>query len=116
EMDAGYPVAWVDLDAMGSDELLARLRELGVDDDTIDRLFLYYEPDELLVGALLTEFCETIERRGVRLCVIDAFNPILSLHGLDPGSTPDVEKFWREVATPITDAGAAVALIDHVTK
>jgi hypothetical protein len=25
----------------------------------------------------------------------------LSLHGLDPSSTPDIETFWREIADPI---------------
>ena len=41
---------------------------------------------------------------------------MLNLHGLDPGSTSDIETFWREVATPITDAGAAPTLLDHVAK
>ena len=116
EMDAGYPVAWADLDAMGAGELLSRLQALGVADDVIDRMFLYYEPEQRLVGEKLTEVCHTIGERGVRLFVIDAFNPMLSLHGLDPASTPDIEKFWREVATPITAVGAAPTLLDHVAK
>lgn len=116
EMDAGYAVAWADLDAMGAGELLARFQALGVSDDVIDELFLYYEPEERLIDDLLEEVCETIAYRGVRLFVIDAFNPILNLHGLDPGSTSDIETFWREVATPITRAGAAPTLLDHVAK
>lgn len=35
ELDAGYAIAWADLDAMGSGELLARLQALGVRDDVI---------------------------------------------------------------------------------
>lgn len=116
ELDAGYAVAWADLDAMGSGELLARLQALGVDDEVIDERFLYYEPSERLVDDLLADVCGEIAECGVRLFVIDAFNPMLSLHGLDPGSTPDIETFWREVATPITDAGAAPTLLDHVPK
>jgi hypothetical protein len=116
EMDAGYPVAWADLDAMGPGELLARLQALGVADEVIHELFLYYEPEERLVDELLEEVCGTIGQRGIRLFVIDAFNPILNLHGLDPGNTSDIETFWREVASPITATGAAPALIDHVTK
>jgi hypothetical protein len=116
EMDIGLPVAWVDLDAMGSAALLERLRALGVTDEKIDSLFAYYEPAERLIDDVLTEVCDDIATRGNRLFVIDAFNPMLSLHGLDPSSTPDIETFWREVATPITVAGAAPTLLDHVTK
>jgi AAA domain-containing protein len=116
EMDAGHPVAWADLDAMGAAELLSRLRALEVEDAVVDELFLYYEPAERLIGDVLEEVCGEIAERAVRLFVIDAFNPILNLHGLDPGSTSDVETFWREVATPITEAGAAPTLLDHVVK
>jgi AAA domain len=116
ELDAGYFVAWADLDAMGAGEILARLRALGVANDVIDQRFLYYEPEERLVEERLVDVCDTVKELGVRLFVIDAFNPMLSLHGLDPGSTPDIETFWREVATPITAAGATPALLDHVAK
>jgi hypothetical protein len=116
EMDIGHPVAWVDLDAMGSAEILARLRALGVADSVVHDLFLYYEPGERLAGEMLAEVCEAIGARRIRLFVVDAFNPLLSLHGLDPNSTADVEAFWREVATPITDAGAAPLMLDHVVK
>lgn len=116
EMEIGVPVAWVDVDAMGAAALLERLRALGVDDDITDELFLYYEPEESLRAELLEDVCGDIAGRGVRLFVIDAFNPILNLHGLDPSSTPDVETFWREVATPITSVGAAPTLLDHVVK
>ena len=85
EMDAGYAVAWADLDAMGSGELLQRLRALGVRDDVIDRQFLYYEPSERLVDRRLVEVCGEIANREVRLFIIDAFNGMLNLHGLDPG-------------------------------
>jgi len=116
EMDAGFAVAWADLDAMGSGELLDRLRILGVPDETISRLFLLYEPSEALKLARLDDVCALLRDRGVRFFCIDAFNPMLGLHGLDPNSTSDVETFWREVAAPITRAGAAPTLLDHVPK
>jgi hypothetical protein len=116
ELDAGYSVAWADLDAMGSGELLARLRGLGVADDVIGSRFLYYEPAERLINDVLEDVTGDITERGIRLFVVDAFNPMLSLHGLDPSSTPDIETFWREVADPICRAGAAPTLLDHVAK
>ena len=116
EMDAGYSVAWADLDAMGAAELLSRLQALGVDDDVIGQRFLYYEPAERLVNDVLKDVTADIKERAIRLFVVDAFNPMLSLHGLDPNSTPDIEKFWREVADPLCRAGAAPMLLDHVAK
>jgi hypothetical protein len=116
EIGAGYPVGWADLDAMGEGEVLARLRLLGVPDDLIARQFLYYAPDGSLTGQALEDVVAEVVDKQMRLFVIDAFNPALSLHGLDPSSTPDVETFWREIAQPLCDAGAAVTLLDHVTK
>lgn len=116
EMEIGCPVAWADVDAMGPGAILSRLRTLGVPDETIHALFVYYEPAQRLVDDALEEVCAEIAERGIRLFVVDAFNPILNLHGLDPGSTPDIETFWREIADPITRAGAAPVLLDHVVK
>jgi hypothetical protein len=116
ELDAGYAVAWADLDAMGPAELLERLRALGVADEAIDERFLYFEPDEPLVSNRLAEVKTLLAEREIRLFVIDSFNPMLGLHGLDPFSSADVETFWRTVAAPIAAAGAAPVLIDHVPK
>ena len=101
---------------MGSGELLSRLRALGVADDLIAERFLYYEPAERLIGDLLQDVTADIVEKAIRLFVVDAFNPMLSLHGLDPRSTPDIETFWREIADPICRAGAAPTLLDHVAK
>lgn len=116
ELDINLTVAWVDLDAMGPGALLERLQLLGVDDQAIGERFLYYQPSEMLDPAKLTAVTATITERGVRLFVIDAFNPILGLHGLNPNDTPDIETFWRTIADPICQAGAAPTLLDHVVK
>ncbi len=100
----------------GLRRLLARLRALGVTDDVISSRFLYYEPAERLINDVLVDVIGAITERKIRLFVVDAFNPMLSLHGLDPSSTPDIETFWREVADPICRAGAAPTLLDHVAK
>lgn len=116
ELDLGHPVAWVDLDAMGPGSMLERLRLLGVADDTISDHFYYYEPSEMLDPGKKNELATTIEEHGIRLFVIDAFNPILSLHGLDMNSTKDIEQFWVHIADPICKAGAACTVLDHVAK
>jgi hypothetical protein len=116
EMDIGLPVCWADLDAMGPGAMLERLQLLGATDDQIDELFLYIQPSEMLDPTKITELADTVTATGARLFVIDAFNPILSLHGLDPNSVSDVETFWRTMADPICNAGGAPVLLDHVVK
>jgi len=116
ELDIGIPVGWVDLDAMGPGAMLERLHLLGVEDDQIEANFLYYEPSQMLDKPMLDEVTTTIQERGIRLFVIDAFNPILGLLGFDYEKTRDVEKFWTSVADPICAAGAAPVMLDHVVK
>lgn len=116
EIQAGYPVAWADLDAMGAGAILERLRLLGLTDEQISAKFLYYAPAERLIGTALNEVAAQLAEVGARMFIADAFNPFLSLHGLDPNSTVDVETFWREVADPICRAGAAPVMLDHVVK
>jgi hypothetical protein len=100
ELDIGLPVAWIDLDAMGPGALLDRLRLLGVQDQRIADDFLYYEPDRPLDDRHTEPIAELLEQRQIRLCVIDAFNPILGMHALDPNATTDVEKFWQLYRRP----------------
>jgi AAA domain len=116
EMDAGYAVGWADLDGMGRGEILARLRAIGVTDADIARLFLYYEPDDALMGSVLADVLAEISEHKVRLFVIDAFNAMLNVHGLNPMDGVDIETFWREIAQPICNSGATPGLIDHVPK
>lgn len=116
ELDEGLTVGWVDLDAMGPAAMLERLRLLGVDDDAISERFLYFEPSESLDHDKLAELVEAVTTRAIRLFVIDAFNPILQLHAKDPNVTGDIEWFWRAIADPIANAGAAPVLLDHVVK
>lgn len=116
ELDLGKTVGWVDLDAMGAGAMLERLTLLGVTEQTIDERFLYYEPSDMLDPSKKLELTETITDRKIRLFVIDAFNPILNLHGLDMNSTKDIETFWVHIADPICKAGAACTVLDHVAK
>jgi hypothetical protein len=88
-----------------------RPRPTGSPDD-----FLYYEPDRPLDDRHTEPIADLIAEQGIRLCVIDAFNPILSMHNLDPNSNHRRRTFWQLYADPICDAGAAPVLLDHVVK
>jgi hypothetical protein len=62
--------------------------------------------------AYLLELASEIQ---ARMAVFDSFNATLALHGLDPSSTTDVERFWR-TTDPLAEAQVAVAVLDHVVK
>jgi hypothetical protein len=96
--------------------MLERLELLGVPRHVVHERFLYIRPSEVLDPTKISELADTIHNHQIRLFVIDAFNPILNLHSLDPNSVTDVESFWRQIADPISHAGAAPVLLDHVVK
>lgn len=50
------------------------------------------------------------------LVVLDSFDPLLGLHGLDPNASADVDGFYRTVVEPLRTHGSAVVLLDHVAK
>jgi hypothetical protein len=116
EMRQGRGVVWVDSDGMGAGDILERLRCLGIDDGAIRDLFAYLRPEEALEPGSISFVRRLLVERESRLLVFDSFNPTLSLHGLDPNSTVEVERFWRHFADPFTSDGVAVALPDHVVK
>ena len=53
--------------------------------------------------------------RACRLAILDGFNPLLVLHGLNSDSGTDVENFYR-VLDPIRKAPTALVLTDNVVK
>jgi hypothetical protein len=116
ELREGRGVVWVDDDDMGPGAILERLRSFELEDDRIRSRFAYLRPSEPLSEAARADLVELIRSRSARLVVFDAFNASLSLHGLDPNSSADVEQFLRLAVRPLCDEGAAVALPDHVVK
>src|SRR5262249_9828431 len=58
---------------------------------------------------------EWMQANRCRLVVLDGFNPLLHLHGLNPDVGTEVEAFYRHV-DPFRKAGAAIVLTDNVVK
>lgn len=115
ELRAGRGVLWVDGDDVGDGAVLERLRLLGVDDDVITAKFAYMVPAEPLDQDRLADVLAAAEARACRLAVMDGFNPLLVLHGLNADSGSDVETFYRLI-NPIRKLGAATILTDNVVK
>jgi hypothetical protein len=91
-------------------EIVGRLRSLGVLDTHIFGLFSYVRPQEPL------DVDVTAIAPDATLAVIDGVTESMVLHGWDVRDNKDVAEFLKKLARPLADAGAAVLLIDHVTK
>jgi len=109
--DGGH-VLYVDFeDAPAS--ILTRLLALGASDSTILERFTYVRPDDPFTASTLDAL---LASRTYTLAIIDGLSEAYTLLGLDPYNNVDAAKFLAALARPIANTGAAVLLIDHVTK
>lgn len=115
EIRAGRTVVFVDFE-MGPREQLARLRDLGLTDDELAR-FLYLAPSEPMTNTQVrADLDQLLLNHRPSLVVIDAFTGALEIHNLDPNVGVQVERFYRLVSNPLVAHGAALVLLDHLTK
>lgn len=108
-MAVGERVVYFDFETTAP-EIVGRLRSLGVPDTHIFGLFSYVRPQEPL------DVDVTAIAPDATLAVIDGVTESMVLHGWDVRDNKDVAEFLKKLARPLADAGAAVLLIDHVTK
>jgi hypothetical protein len=118
---AGRNVIYVDFE-MGAREQLERFRDLALTDDEIRRI-VYVAPSEPLTDPkgrpsphLQGDLAALLAAREPSLVIFDAFTGALELHGADPNSGVEVERFYRTVIAPFQARGAGVVLLDHLTK
>jgi hypothetical protein len=107
-------VIWIDGDDVGGGALLERLQMLGAEDEAISQLFAYYRADHP-INDYIPAVLEDAAERKCRLAVLDGFNPLLLLHGLDPNAGVDVERLYL-LFDPLRKAGTALVLTDNVVK
>lgn len=89
-----------------------RLRAVGVDPETVEKRFHYYRPGNLEPHTRW--LAETAE--PWHLCIFDGTARALAASGRDEERNPDVLAWMELVLAPITAAGCAVLMLDHVTK
>jgi AAA domain len=92
--------------------IVGRLRALGATDDQIRNQFVYVRPDT----AASADTVSNLPGIGASLIVIDGVTEAMSLQGLNPNDNQDVATFIHLLPQPLAKMGAAVVLIDHVTK
>lgn len=116
-LTAGRAVVWIDTDDMGLGAVVERLGLLGVAMKHIEAALLYVSPDGPLDAAGAEDLGAAMSSHGdVALAVIDALDPALELHDMEPNSTRDVQRFYRTVVGQFHRQGITSLLIDHVTK
>ncbi len=115
ELAAGHAVVFIDYedDAAG---IVARLIDMGAPPEQIRRGFVYVHPDERFDVVAAEQVSRTLAACRPSLVVIDSTGEGLALEGLDPNADEKVSGWFRRLPRRIADTGAAVLVLDHVTK
>ena len=93
-----------------------RLLALGGDPGQMLDRFHYVRPDEPVDIGAAAKVKGIMASWPVELAVVDGVGEALAMSGWDEDRGPDVLAFLTTLVRPITRAGAAVLLIDHVVK
>ena len=115
ELRAGRPVLYIDVETSRR-QLVPRLLALGVERETIARLFWYVNPTRPMLPGTAERLASRLCGEGGRLVVLDATTELLSLHGLKSNHAEDVAALWGMLGRPFAAAGAAPVAIDHQPK
>jgi hypothetical protein len=111
-INAGDQVLYLDFEDSAA-RIVGRLLALAARPAAILEHFAYARPCDPIKAAALDELYRD---RTDRLAVIDGVTNAYSLLGLDADSNADAARFLAIVARPLAERGAAVVLVDHVTK
>lgn len=114
-MAAGHAVIFLDWEG-NRVTIGSRLAALGVTADQADELFIYHRPQGPITRTWVATAAATVAARGVVLVVVDSVAKSLSRQGLNEDHAPDVIGWQELLVDPLAEAGAAVLMLDHVTK
>jgi len=112
----GGRVLYVDSDAMGADALVERLRVLGLTDDELGASCEWTTAEGIESAKDLSLLTEYAGSGDFQLVVVDTWDPLLELAGLDSMSNGDVNTFIRIFLTPLHARGVTTVVCDHVVK
>lgn len=116
ELKAGHHVVYLDYED-GPETAVERLRALGVSGAEIVEHFTYINPTGRFNELAEAVLQQAIDQRGApALCIIDGVTEAMADVGLDPMSGTDVAAYYASSPRWLARTGAAVVLVDHVTK
>lgn len=96
--------------------ILGRLRTLGVTDAALASRFYYANPAGRFGPAEMLSLRNALDRMNLDLVVIDSVGEALSREGLSEDKADDVNRWTNLLPRMITRTGAAVLMLDHVSK
>lgn len=117
-LQAGGRVCYLDFESRGA-SVVARLRALGATVEQIGAGLDYIRPDSGLTAVHDLRAYREVLARTYTLAVIDGVTEAMALVSGQVNGTPDapVVHFNRQLSRALADCtGAAVVMIDHVTK
>ena len=115
-MEQGRPILYID-EENNARKQAARLKAMGAEPAEIDRLFHYRQsPGLSLDEDSIADLVADTDAIKPALVVFDSWADFLALEGLNENDSVDVTKWILNAVYPLRDWGAAVLLIDHVTK
>ena len=121
EIHKGNVVCIVDFED-SPETTVDRLRQLGLTEAQITEGVVYCSPDspfdqvaQAHLEGHLQHLCNST-KRNLTLAVVDSVNEAMSVEALDPDVGRDVAQFCHGLPRWLKDGGAAVLLIEHVTK
>ncbi len=117
ELDKGHTGLYLDFED-SADTVVGRLLALGCTSEAVDAHFRYVRPMEPVVQPelLARDVAQPLLESDPTLVVLDGVTEAMSLLGYDPLSNANVASFIAHLPRPFTSGGAAVGLVDHVTK
>lgn len=113
---SGRHVMWIDLEGQARDNVEKLLYLFGCDRDEVRERFHLKTPDATLDDATRKRLTAQLERDEYGLVVLDAVNDFISLMGNKPNDVDATAKIDQQLLQMCKRSGAAVEVLDHVTK
>jgi hypothetical protein len=116
QINAGNDVLYVDFES-DAPSIVGRLLEMGADRELLAKHFRYVHPEADVMAEWEHYAWNQLLAQPYTLAVIDGVTDALGVAGASSTDNDDIAKWSRQVPRTIAKkTGAAVVLIDHVTK
>lgn len=115
QVNAGHRAAYLDMDHNGAGQTISRLTQLGVSLDALadPNRFRYVEPEDAThLQEVIANYCQW----RASFVLVDSVGELMPIFGYNSNSPDDFTAAHARTAKPLARSGAAVVLIDHVSK
>ena len=115
QLNTGHNVLLIDFEDR-LDTAVRRLIALGTDPNQLRNHFRYVSPQVAIIGGGLPTNIINETANNTTLVIIDSMGEALAHSHLEQNDDGDVADWMTKVARRLADQGAAVLILDHVTK